>query len=164
MLWPLIAEARRVSTDCCEVTARATTLAAALPPAEIVTVHQQLQRALHDSYQPRMLAAAHLMTGGCSDDGFDYFRCWLVTCGQEVFDAAMTNPDTLADQLRPSWLGYECENALYIASTAHQQATGRLLPAEAWLRKIPEMEWESDLDDKAALRRDLPRLAALFLN
>ena len=77
------------------------------------------------------------MLGGCTDDSFDYFRCWLLTCGPDVYTAALADPDSLADQLRPSWLGYQCEDALYIASSAYEPATGEPLPTAVYLRAIP---------------------------
>lgn len=163
--WRLITEARLHSTDCCEVTTRAIALAVALPPPDIVALHQEHQRLLHDSYVHRLWAAANvMMMGFCSDDSFDYFRAWLLTCGPDVYAAALATPDSLADQLRPSWLGYQCEDALYIASTAYQRSTGSALPAEAYLRRVPDIDWEFDLHDEEELKRRLPRLTALFLH
>lgn len=36
-------------------------------------------------------------TGGCSDDCFDYFRAWLIGRGQATYEAALANPDSLAE-------------------------------------------------------------------
>jgi hypothetical protein len=33
----------------------------------------------------------------CSDDGFDYFRSWLMLQGRETFGRAVAAPDSLAD-------------------------------------------------------------------
>jgi len=39
--------------------------------------------ALHRaSYTSHLWCAAYLMCGGCSDDGFDYFRYWLISRGE----------------------------------------------------------------------------------
>jgi hypothetical protein len=35
--------------------------------------------------------------GGCSDDGFEHFRRWLVSRGRKAYEAALSNPDSLAD-------------------------------------------------------------------
>lgn len=37
------------------------------------------------SYRQDLWAVAYTVLGGCSDDGFDYFRFWLVARGKEVF-------------------------------------------------------------------------------
>jgi hypothetical protein len=33
-----------------------------------------------------MWVAAYLMNGGCSDDGFDYFRGWLIAQGRTTLE------------------------------------------------------------------------------
>lgn len=49
------------------------------------------------SYKNKLWAAAYVINGGCSDDGFDYFRAWLTAEGKDVFMNALKNPDSLAD-------------------------------------------------------------------
>lgn len=49
------------------------------------------------SYKQDLWAVAYTVMGGCSDDGFDYFRFWLIARGQEIFYAAMENADSLCD-------------------------------------------------------------------
>lgn len=49
------------------------------------------------SYKQDLWAVAYVVMGGCSDDGFDYFRFWLVAQGKEVFENAMENADSLCD-------------------------------------------------------------------
>lgn len=41
--------------------------------------------------------ACKVIEGYASDDTFLYFCCWLVSEGKDVYIAAMSNPDTLAD-------------------------------------------------------------------
>lgn len=38
------------------------------------------------------------MNGGCADDGFEYFRNWIISRGKDVYDQAKANPDTLISQ------------------------------------------------------------------
>lgn len=49
------------------------------------------------SYKQDLWAVAYVVMGGCSDDGFDYFRFWLVAQGKEVFEKAMQNADSLCN-------------------------------------------------------------------
>jgi len=58
---------------------------------QIYDVYQNL------SYKNKLWAAAYIINGGCSDDGFDYFRAWLTAQGKDVFIAALNDPETLAD-------------------------------------------------------------------
>ncbi|MCF7750289.1 DUF4240 domain-containing protein [Bacillus subtilis subsp. subtilis] len=48
------------------------------------------------SYKSGVWAAAYIIHNGCSDDGFDYFRGWLIGQGQTCFLAALRDPDSLA--------------------------------------------------------------------
>lgn len=41
--------------------------------------------------------AGYVAEGGMSDDGFHYFRAWLIGRGQAVVDAVLEDPDSLAD-------------------------------------------------------------------
>jgi Protein of unknown function (DUF4240) len=48
-------------------------------------------------YRLALWGAAYLINGGCSDDGFDYFRGWLLSQGHATWQAALADPDSLAD-------------------------------------------------------------------
>jgi hypothetical protein len=70
--------------------------------------------------------AAYVINGGASDDGFDYFRSWLVSRGQKTFDLALRHADDLADVI-PAGDGepLEFEEFMYQAGNAWQGKTGR---------------------------------------
>jgi hypothetical protein len=40
---------------------------------------------------------AYIANGGASDDGFEYFRYWLMSRGRKVFEQVLAAPDSLAD-------------------------------------------------------------------
>lgn len=70
-----------------------------LTPMEIIEFDLQFQRHLDAAYKADLSAAAVLLNGGsCGDDCFYGFRCWLISRGQRVYEAALTDPDTLADK------------------------------------------------------------------
>lgn len=50
------------------------------------------------SYTSSLWAVAAVILNGCSDDGFDYFRFWLIARGQTVFYNALKDPDSLCDE------------------------------------------------------------------
>lgn len=52
---------------------------------------------LDKAYRWDLWAAAYVIIGGCSDDGFDYFCDWLISKGRAVFEAAIADPESLAD-------------------------------------------------------------------
>ena len=66
---------------------------------EMVGFRLRTDKLLYDSYNSEMCCAAYLMNGGCSDDGFEYFRLWVISRGRKAYEAAMTNPDNLIDYI-----------------------------------------------------------------
>src|SRR5438067_2330309 len=74
---------------------------AKLPMREILAFDHWWNVALAEAYFWDLWGAAYLINGGCSDDGFEYFRRWLILQGSDVFKAAIKQPDSLADVVNP---------------------------------------------------------------
>jgi hypothetical protein len=55
--------------------------------------HDELMRR---AYRWDLWGAAYVIDGGCSDDGFAYFRSYLISRGRAVYDAALADADGLA--------------------------------------------------------------------
>lgn len=139
-----------------------------LQPAEIIEWNHIFDRLAARAYTVDLWGAAYLINGGASDDGFYYFRCWLIGMGREVYEAAVADPDTLGSVVRPSWgaEGVDAEAEIYAA--AHQAwmaVTGRPdtdpYPARNEQAELQGADW--NFDDDAEVRRRLPRLAAMYL-
>ncbi|MFF2960732.1 DUF4240 domain-containing protein [Streptomyces sp. NPDC057963] len=170
--WNLIEHARARVTgpaDAEAVVARASALLAARPRDEIVAAQQLLWDLMAASYRAPLWAAAYTINGGCSDDGFDYFRGWLIAQGREVFERVVADPDTLAElpEIRaaaPEGMEVECERTLGIAWDAHRAATGEDMPAGSFTIDCPGLdpEWDFDFDDAERVASRLPKLAALY--
>ncbi|TQE38472.1 DUF4240 domain-containing protein [Streptomyces ipomoeae] len=183
--WNIVDEARRTTAssmgddsptgegagdaDWGAVAERASALLAARPVVEIVAAQQVLWDLLAESYRAPLWAAAYTINGGCSDDGFDYFRGWLILQGREVFERAVADPDSLAElpEIRAAaeeWAEVDCERTLGIAWDAHRTATGQDLPPGCFSIRYPQLDpsWGFDFDDWEELGRRLPRLAALY--
>ena len=122
----------------------------------------------HISYKQELWAVAYVVLGGCSDDGFDYFRFWLIVQGQKVFYNALESADTLCDvfsELEDSeGDDYpEQEDSDYAVQKVLEERTGDedffytveenyLLPQ--YTHKI-ELEWEEDNEE--SIRKVCPR-------
>ena len=70
------------------------------------------------SYKDILWAAAYVINGGCSDDGFDYFHGWLTAQGKTVFLNALRDPDSLVD-LEAEMGEAEYEDMLLVATRAY---------------------------------------------
>jgi hypothetical protein len=84
---------------------------------EIISFEVAFRGYLNKAYTWDLWGAAYVVSGGCSDDGFEYFRRWLVSRGRDVYDAALADPDSLAQlDARPGPDGvWEFEAIYYIA-------------------------------------------------
>ncbi|QDU23593.1 DUF4240 domain-containing protein [Urbifossiella limnaea] len=147
---------------------------AELPEPDILDFVHHWDAASARAYRQDLWGAAYLVNGGCSDDGFQYFRWWLVLQGRAAFDAAIADPDTLAEVLDGET---EVEAEVYPGTDAWFLATGRAKDDdgyEAFARALrfrhphppaePPLAAEWDFDDDAEVRRRLPRLAAAYLD
>jgi hypothetical protein len=133
-------------------------------PAEIIEWNHIFDRMAARAYTVDLWGTAYLINGGASDDGFYYFRCWLIGMGRHVYEAAVTNPDSFADVVDPK---KDAEAEIY--ASAHQawmKVTGRPdtdpYPARKERAEMRGEDW--DFNDKGALRRHLPRLASIYLD
>lgn len=164
--WALIGDAARDGGTPDTVAERAATALAGLDAAEIVGFERHLRRVLDASYKVDLFGAAYLINGGCSDEGFDAFRGWLMVQGRDAFARAVGEPDSLAELpavRRAALTGEElgAERMLAVAADAHRRATGDGLPDET-MTKRPNTDDFWDFDDEDEVRRRFPRLAALF--
>ncbi len=134
-----------------------------LQPDEIVEWNHIFDRLAARAYSLDHWGAAYSINGGASDDGFYYFRCWLIGMGRNVYESAVANPDSLADIVDPRMIA---EAEIYAAAhLAWMAVTGRPYtdpyPARNESAELRGEEW--DFDDEDEVRRRLPRLAAKYL-
>jgi hypothetical protein len=113
----------------------------------------------------RLWAAAYLMNGGCSDDGFTDFRAWLIAQGRMATERALADPDSLAE------LGVELDSASfedfgYVMYHSFRDRSGGAYPTfrSTEVSNDPTApDWKFDFEDDEQMRQRLPRLAASYL-
>lgn len=96
-----------------------------LTPTEIIGFRLRTDKLLYDTYNAEMWCAGYIMNGGCSDDGFEYFRNWVISRGKEVYYNAKNDPDTLIDQVDKENDMYDFESFWYVALEAFINITGK---------------------------------------
>src|SRR3569833_438309 len=90
---------------------------------EVISFEVAFRRYLNEAYKWDLWGAAHVVHGGCSDDSFGYFRRWLVSRGRDVYEAALRDPDSLAQlNVRPGadddW---QFEEIYYVAKDVFEE-------------------------------------------
>jgi hypothetical protein len=78
-----------------------------LPLEEVRSFHRHFDECEDRAYTWELWAAAYIIGGGCSDDGFSDFRATLISMGRQTFERALSDPQSLAD------MDYEAESAQY---------------------------------------------------
>lgn len=95
-------------------------------PKQIKRFNHHLKPLLKSASTWDLWGAGYLLQGGCSDDGFLYFRCWLILQGKEKFLAAIKNADSMA-----KWVTdnedetYDAEVLMYLADQIYEEVTGK---------------------------------------
>jgi hypothetical protein len=151
---------------------RLTKRLAKLKPEEIIDFEHWWNTLTREAYHWDLWGAAYLINGGCSDDGFTDFRTWLILRGRDVFQAAVANPDTLAD-LKVEQDEADCEcypalNAWFEATATAQDDAGYRAWDAAYRAKypkrapLPDLGEGWDFDDDQEMKKRLPRLFKQF--
>lgn len=167
--WGLVDETKRSDSD--EHVQRLIARLATLPAAEILHFGHCWREAHTAAYDWNLWGAAYLINGGCSDDGFDYFRSWLLLKGETLYREALADPDRLA-KVRdvPDEAECECYPAAeaysqVVPGTGHDGYYSALTTAHGPGTSRPEPSGEDwDPEDEAEAKRRLPELWKKFGN
>lgn len=137
-----------------------------LPIEEIVSFARLLDAKLRAACTIDLWAVASLVH---RREAYDFlsFRNWLVSRGKPVYEAALSNPDTLAERLQTE--NDFMVDLAYITRLAWAKATGQRQTAFWQANNFVQLPREEvaggdwDFNDRAELRRRLPRLTAIYL-
>jgi hypothetical protein len=127
---------------------------------EIVQFDRIFQQYWAKAYTWDLWAAAYMIGGGCSDDGFMDFRGWLISKGEKAFENALKDPESLVGVVNDDEEDCQYEGFQYVASQAWENKTGTSLPdfpshGSEHLREPADERWSEEGDD---LERRFPKL------
>jgi hypothetical protein len=144
-LWELLDRTRPTVVD---PAAHAEALTAELVAAGVdttVEVGRQFDRAMAELHRWDLWAAIHVLLLGCSDDGFEYARAWIIGRGKDAFEHARRDPEgyvvhlvggtdhdesAVAERIEDLAV-LDGEPLLYAAGVAHERLTGAWRPADS---------------------------------
>lgn len=138
---------------------------------EMVGFRLRTDKLLYHSYTSEMWCAGYLMNGGCSDDGFEYFRLWVISRGRKVYEAALANPDNLIDYIAEDAEVdfFEFELFWYAAIDAFEEATEAdlydYIDDDNFTTRegnYPNFEFNWDEEDPESMKKLCPRLFERF--
>jgi hypothetical protein len=132
-----------------------------LDPDAVLDFARHFESRYNRAYRWDLWGAAWVLLDGASDDAFDFFRCWLIGQGREVYEGALHDPDTLADLLADfdEEVDGDGEELGYAADEAYEQLTGTVAPDLGIAPAASEPEGSSfDLENETLLADRYPAL------
>lgn len=167
--WSIVAASLKAAEDQDEQEGFLVKALAKLPAKDIIGFRLRTDKLLFDTYNDKMWCAGYIMGGGCSDDGFQYFRCWVISRGKDVYYAAKENPDSLISETSEDDDDdfYEFESFWHVAPYAFEQVTRRSLydfidhdVFKTGEDNYPGITFSWREEEPASLQRICPRLYA----
>lgn len=143
-----------------------------LTPKEIIGFRLRTDKLLYDTYNSKMWCAGYIMNGGCSDDGFEYFRNWVISRGKDVYYKAKANPDTLISQKdKGEDEIFDFEGFWYIALEAFNKKIGKDLydyidydNFKTSEGNYPQFEFDWEEENPDSMKELCPQLFEHFSN
>jgi hypothetical protein len=141
-----------------------------LTPKEMIGFRLRTDYLLYHTYNSEMWCAGYLMNGGCSDDGFEYFRCWIISKGKDTYYNAKANPDYLINKVEEGAEFYDFESFWYVALEAFKRKTGKdlydYIDNDNFKTKegsYPQFEFNWQEDKPESMRKICPKLYSKFI-
>ena len=138
-----------------------------LTPKEMIGFRLRTDKLLYDTYNSDMWCAGYIMNGGCSDDGFEYFRNWVISRGKDTYYNAKQNPDNLLSEVDEDAEMYDFESFWYVALEAFKQKTGKdlyeYIDNDNFKTKegqYPQFEFTWKEEDPESMKKICPKLFA----
>ncbi|HEY5750625.1 MAG TPA: DUF4240 domain-containing protein [Chryseolinea sp.] len=140
-----------------------------LTPQEMIGFRLRTDYLLYETYNSEMWCAGYIMNGGCSDDSFEYFRCWVISRGKDTYYKTKANPDYLVNEVVDGGGFYDFESFWYVALQAFEKKTGKELydyidhkNFKTTEGHYPGFEFTWQEEDPASRRKICPNLYEKF--
>jgi hypothetical protein len=159
LFWKILEKTRHGAGDSDEQGDRILDTLAQFDESDLVAFDQLLDQRLAACHRWDLWAVAFIAKGGCSDDAFEYFQCWLVSQGRKYFESALANPPAAAKRIAPGDEA-EFERLRSLAIEAYEAKTGR----NDFLEKAKRVAWtlEGDPWEEEDLPKLYPRLSRKY--
>lgn len=160
----LIRKSRRgAAQDCDQIAESLTARLEKMELSESISFDVHMWNLVEQAYRWDLWAVAYIINGGCSDDGFVYFRGWLISQGKEFFEQVMANPKAAARRVRDEEV--ECQDILHAGYVAYNNKTGQEFPEldpSSPVQILAEPKGEQWKEED--LERLYPKLCARFFD
>lgn len=140
-----------------------------LSPKEMIGFRLRTDKLMFDSYTSNLWCANYIISNGAGDDGFDYFRCWLISRGKEAYYKTQENPDYLVNLVGNEPETYDFEGFWYVAMNAFKNETNKDIYSYIDYENFkttddnyPLLEFNWNVDDPKTMEKVCPVLFKKF--
>ncbi|HJS00935.1 MAG TPA: DUF4240 domain-containing protein [Flavobacterium sp.] len=140
-----------------------------LSPKEMIGFRLRTDKLLFDSYTSNLWCADYVISNGTMEEGFDYFRCWLISRGKEAFYKTQENPDYLVNLVENEPKVYDFEGFWYVAVAAFKNTTNKDAISYIDYEKFkttdenyPILDFNWNVDDPKTMEKICPVLFQKF--
>jgi hypothetical protein len=156
LFWDLIQESRSASQDQFESLEKLKDKLESFHPTEIRKFQKILLTKFEELNSWDLWALAYIVRRGCGDDGFDYFKAWVISKGESAFQSILTlNLKKIAPLFDED---PQLEDLLYLAEEVYENKTGDIMkPVSVRNQKMKGLEWSEE-----NLETRYPELSKLF--
>ena len=144
-----------------------------LTAEDIIGFRLRTEFFMFQSYSSELWCAASIMNEGCSDDGFQNFRLWLISQGKAIYTDAMIDPDNLANYFDEGFNEddfYEFEIFNGIPNAAFLKVFEKDIHDyidyenfHYFEENYPELEFNWDEENNTTYQAICPRLYTIFI-
>jgi hypothetical protein len=121
--WDIIKQSRRGAGDIERQIVKLRHRLEKLTADELLAFDCHLQETIRNACRWDLWAAAYIINGGCSEDGFYYFLGWLIAQGKSYYESTLADPNNAGKKVNSCEMA-ECEEILYLAEEAYEKSTG----------------------------------------
>lgn len=132
-----------------------------LAPPELIEFKIRFEEQMDRAFHWDLWGAASIMRGWCTDDGFEFFRAWLISRGRAAFEAALQDAESLVTQTSDED-DIDYEDFIYIAVEVYEKKTGKNLYDNLPVRSLQNPAGNRWSDDSDALEKRFQLLWAAF--
>jgi len=131
-----------------------------MPGEEVLEFCRAFDEKMEESYIWELWGVAYLINGGCSDDSFLDFRASLIALGEQAFEAAKSDAESLLHFDRAQLTEMFEEGLLYCGPTAFEAVAGSQVDTGVERREQPAgAEWE---ETAASLSERFPKAWKIY--
>lgn len=143
LFWTLISEARKSSENKYDFIDNLKTILEAFQPVELRNFQKHLLIKLNELNIWDIWALAYIVRRGCGDDGFDYFKAWVISKGHQAYMSILAleeqNLKNIFDE------DPQLEELFYLAQEIYEDKTGDIMkPVKVKQQKITGKKWTEE--------------------